>query len=56
MSSKGIIMTFMTIGSFIGGYIPSLWNASLFSFWGIFTSAAGGILGIWLGYKISKGR
>ncbi len=56
MSQKGIIMTFMTIGSFIGGYVPSMFGAGILSFWGIFTSAAGGILGIWLGYKISRGR
>jgi hypothetical protein len=49
-------MIFMTVGSFIGGYVPSIFGADFLSFWGLFTSAAGGIAGIWLGYKISQGR
>jgi len=49
-------MLFMTIGSFIGGYVPSLFGADFLSFWGIFTSAISGIAGIWFGYKISQGR
>ena len=56
MSQKTIIMLFMTIGSFIGGYIPSMFGDSFLSFWGLVTSAIGGIAGIWFGYKISKGR
>ena len=42
------------IGSSLGGYIPSLWGAGIFSVSGVLLSAVGGILGIWLGYRIGK--
>lgn len=44
----------MTIGSIIGGYVPSLWDANLFSLSSIIFTAIGGFAGIWLGYKISQ--
>ncbi len=44
----------MLIGSTVGGIIPSLWGAGMFSFSSIILSALGGILGIWVGYKISQ--
>ena len=56
MSQKAVIMTLMTLGSIIGGYVPALFGADAFSFWGLITSAIGGIAGIWVGYKISQGR
>ena len=52
--NKLIIGIGMFLGSTIGGYIPMLWGASLLSFSAIFFSAIGGILGIWIGYRISK--
>ena len=42
----------MIVGTTIGGLIPSLWGASLFSLWGVFLSAAGGILGIYIAFKL----
>jgi len=47
-------MLFMTIGSLIGGYIPTFFGAGIFSYWSILTTAIGGFLGIWIGYKISS--
>jgi len=44
----------MTIGSAIGGYLPMLWGGSLFSFTSIILTAVGGIVGIYLGFKISE--
>ena len=44
----------MIIGSIIGGYLPNLWNADLFSLSGILFSAIGGFLGIWLGYILGE--
>ncbi len=44
----------MFVGSFAGGYVPLLWGDSAFSFAGILTSGAGAILGIWLGYRLSR--
>ena len=53
MDRKLIVVT-TVIGSFVGGYIPSLWNADMFSVSGIIFSAIGGIIGMWIGYKISQ--
>jgi hypothetical protein len=44
----------MFIGSFVGGYIPSLFGAGFFSFWGLIFSGLGGLAGIYVGYKLSK--
>jgi hypothetical protein len=54
MERKKLIWIFMAIGSYAGGYIPSLWNAGMFSIWGILLSAVGGIAGIWLAFKMSE--
>lgn len=53
MESKKVIYLSMVIGSLVGGYIPLLWDASLFSVSGVLFTALGGFLGIWLGNKIS---
>jgi len=55
MSEKSIIMLGMFIGSSIGGYLPSLFGASLFSLWSVFSTAIGGIIGIYLAYKWLNG-
>lgn len=44
----------MIIGSTVGGYMPTLWGDSFLSFTSVILSAIGGILGIWLGFKISN--
>jgi hypothetical protein len=49
---KSMYMLGVIIGGGIGGYLPSLFGADYFSLWGILGSAIGGILGIWLIYKI----
>ncbi len=54
MSSKTLIYIGMTIGSYIGGSLPLFWGASSFSFESIIFGAMGGILGIWLGYKMGQ--
>jgi len=54
MNSKSLIWIFMAIGSAIGGYIPTFWGASFFSFSSVILTALGGILGIYLGFKMSK--
>ena len=53
MSSKKLVYLGVIIGSFVGGYVPSLWGADFFSMSGVFTTAIGGIIGIWLGFKLS---
>lgn len=43
----------IVVGSSIGGMIPALWGAGLFSFSGIFFSAVGAFAGIWVAYKMT---
>lgn len=54
MNSKSIIWIFMAIGSAIGGYIPTLWGAGFLSISSVLLTALGGMLGIWLGFKLSN--
>ena len=54
MPVKFMVFAGMTIGSFIGGYVPVFFGGSLFSFTSILTSGAGALAGIWAGYKLSQ--
>lgn len=54
MDTKKLVTIGMAIGSFIGGYIPGLWGAGLFSFSSILFTALGGLAGIWAGYQFAK--
>ncbi|MBN1384388.1 MAG: hypothetical protein JW983_05885 [Elusimicrobia bacterium] len=54
MNPKTLIFICMGIGSYIGGYIPKFFGASVFSFYGLICGFVGGIAGIYIGYKISK--
>jgi hypothetical protein len=52
--SKGLIYGSVLIFSAIGGYIPALWHAGLFSAWGILGGIVGTIFGIWIALKINN--
>ena len=54
MPSKLLIFVGMTVGSIIGGYIPSLFGAGLFSYSSVLFSGIGAIAGVWAGYKLSN--
>jgi len=54
MSSKTLIFLGLFTGYLVGGYIPVLFGDSMFSYLSVITSALGAILGVWVGYKISK--
>ena len=41
------------IGSTLGGWIPELWGADLFSYSSVLLSGAGGFVGLWIGYQMS---
>ncbi len=41
----------MFIGSTVGAYIPMIWGDNMSS---VILTAVGGLMGIWLGYKINK--
>jgi uncharacterized membrane protein YoaK (UPF0700 family) len=42
----------MFVGSTIGGFVPMLWGDGALSLSSVFFSAVGGVLGIWLGYRL----
>ena len=44
-----------TIGTFVGGYLPVLWGASSFSMVSIVFSFAGGVAGVWFGFRLVNG-
>ena len=44
----------MTVGSTIGGFIPTLWGDNFFGMWSVIFTALGGILGIYIGFKLSN--
>jgi hypothetical protein len=54
MSRKTFIWLFMFIGSGLGGYIPNLWDAGMFSMSSVFLTALGGLAGIWFGFKLGQ--
>lgn len=51
---KLIIIIGMIVGSTIGGYVPLLFGAGIFSVSSIIFGALGGLFGIYIGYKISQ--
>lgn len=45
----------VTVGSILGGWLGSLIDgASMFGLWGIIGSTLGGLLGIYVGYKLAQ--
>lgn len=52
--NKLLIGIGMFAGSTIGSYVPALWGGSLLSLSSILFGVIGGIIGIWLGYQLSK--
>jgi len=49
---KKVVMLGMIFGSTIGGYLPTIFGVGAFSMASIICGGAGGILGIWLSFKI----
>ncbi len=54
MPTKTAVWIGMFAGSSIGGAIPLLWGGSMFSFSSVLLTAVGGMVGIYLGFKISN--
>ncbi len=52
--TKIIISSGAFFGSTLGGYIPTLWGGSVFSLSSILLSVVGGLIGIWIGYRIAQ--
>ena len=41
------------LGTFLGGYVPSLWGGSPLSLASVVCGALGGVAGVWLGARLS---
>lgn len=54
MSSRTLVYLGMFIGGIIGGYIPTIFGASWFSYISVLASGIGAIIGVWIGYKLSQ--
>jgi len=54
MSPKLLVWLGILLGSAVGGYVPSLWGAEVLSFSSILGSLIGGLIGIWVAYKVSQ--
>ena len=52
--SKRAMWFGMFIGSTIGGMVPMLWHASLFSVSAVLLSTVGGVAGIWAVHRLSR--
>jgi hypothetical protein len=50
--NKKLIFLGLIIGSTIGGYLPVIFGLSAFSMTSVICGAIGGILGIWLAFKL----
>ncbi|HVW71648.1 MAG TPA: hypothetical protein VHB93_00665 [Candidatus Paceibacterota bacterium] len=54
MSRKTLVWGGMIVGSSVGGLLPYLWgNYNFFSFSSVVLTAVGGIVGIWIGWKLA---
>ena len=54
MERNKLIWLGLFVGSALGGFIPSIWDPSLFSMSSVVGSAIGGFLGIYLGFKLGS--
>ena len=54
MNSKALVWIGATVGSVVGGLIPSLWGADIFSLAPLVFGSIGAIIGIYLGFKLSN--
>jgi hypothetical protein len=52
--TRSLVWIGLFIGSTVGGLLPQLWGAGIFSLSAFALSFLGGLAGIWLGYKIGK--
>ena len=50
---RSIIGLCIFVCSTVGGFVPDLWHAGMFSMSGIVLSAVGGIVGLWLGVRLN---
>ena len=51
--TKLIYFIFITIGSFVGSWVASLFGVGYFSIWSIIAGGIGSIAGIYFAYKLN---
>ncbi len=54
MDSSSHTWGYAAVGSIIGGFIPELWGAGMFSFSSLIFSTLGALLGIYFAFKMSS--
>ena len=54
MNQKQLFITATIIGGAVGGFVPTLWGASELSFSSVILTAVGGILGLFIAYKMTR--
>ena len=54
MSPKLLVWVGILVGSLLGGLVPRLWGAEALSFSSVLGNLIGGLLGIWVAYKVSQ--
>ena len=47
-------MVTLTVGSVLGSYLPTLWLGNLRAQDDVLLGGIGGLVGIWVGYKLSR--
>ncbi|MGB4965912.1 MAG: hypothetical protein WBO77_02275 [Microgenomates group bacterium] len=55
MTPKFWVLVGLTVGSLIGGYIPTFFGASFLSLRPLVGNTVGGIVGIYVSYQMVKG-
>jgi hypothetical protein len=54
MDAKRLYWFGAVVGSIVGGCVPGLWHASMFSFSGLVFSTLGGLAGIGLIWRLTR--
>jgi len=54
MDTKKVIWVCMIVGSFLGGFIPTLLGANSMGVLVVLTTAVGGLLGVWAGFTMTR--
>ena len=52
--TKFLIYFGLFLGSTLGSFVPALWGADMLSAAGFLWSTLGGIIGVWIGYRIAQ--
>jgi uncharacterized membrane protein YeaQ/YmgE (transglycosylase-associated protein family) len=54
MPSRTLVWVTILIGSTIGGALPELWGTEALSFTSLLLSGIGGLLGLWIAFKMAR--